>query len=394
MAVLVDLETLVSDGVITRAQAQVMDSRARVAMVGLAIRVLLCGGVIAAAAGFVVWLQDPLIVAMAGLLFLTAGTVILGAAGALWRMFGHAAALIGAGMLLGGAAVEALGNFAHPEGPLLLLAAGLLVALPAALIYRSGSERLKFLGAFLLLAGLGLHLLGLGALIYDNISGARAVLVSLYATAVLLFAGWFLDLRVVTALAIVPFAQVLQTGTEYFHSAYVFYSPEPTLSILLMGLAVALCLWLQRILSERDARHTAVFAVMAFIVANLCFLVGSLWGDVVGDSLALWRVYDRGADGYSWEAAEAARRAFTASALHIPSGAFAIAWALVLGVVAIYAARGLHRGLFNTALTFAAIHAYTQMFENFGDQPLAWVIGGLAAIPLAWTVWRLNQQFG
>ena len=44
----------------------------------------------------------------------------------------------------------------------------------------------------------------------------------------------------------------------------------------------------------------------------------------------------------------------------------------------------------NTALTFAAIHAYTQLFESFGDEPLAYFIGGLAAIPLAWGLWRLN----
>lgn len=46
--------------------------------------------------------------------------------------------------------------------------------------------------------------------------------------------------------------------------------------------------------------------------------------------------------------------------------------------------------MFNTALTFAAIHAYTQLFESFGDEPLAYVIGGLAAIPLAWGLWRLK----
>ena len=46
--------------------------------------------------------------------------------------------------------------------------------------------------------------------------------------------------------------------------------------------------------------------------------------------------------------------------------------------------------MFNTALTFAGIHAYTQLFETFGDEPLAYVIGGLAAIPLAWGLWRLD----
>jgi hypothetical protein len=44
-------------------------------------------------------------------------------------------------------------------------------------------------------------------------------------------------------------------------------------------------------------------------------------------------------------------------------------------------------------MTFGGIHAYTQAFETFYDEPLAYVIGGLAAIPLAWGLWRLNDQF-
>lgn len=43
------------------------------------------------------------------------------------------------------------------------------------------------------------------------------------------------------------------------------------------------------------------------------------------------------------------------------------------------------------AMIFAGIRAYTQMFESFSDEPLAYVIGGLAAIPLAFGLWRLNN---
>lgn len=50
------------------------------------------------------------------------------------------------------------------------------------------------------------------------------------------------------------------------------------------------------------------------------------------------------------------------------------------------------RGLFNAGMTFAGIHAYTQLFENFGDEPLAYVVGGLAAVPLAWGLWRLDGK--
>ncbi len=52
---------------------------------------------------------------------------------------------------------------------------------------------------------------------------------------------------------------------------------------------------------------------------------------------------------------------------------------------------GNRRGLFNAGMTFAGIHGYTQMLESFSDEPLAYVIGGLAAIPLAFGLWRLNN---
>ena len=68
-------------------------------------------------------------------------------------------------------------------------------------------------------------------------------------------------------------------------------------------------------------------------------------------------------------------------------------WAVLLAVcAAFWTAHANRRGLFNATMTFAAIHAYTQMFESYGDEPLAWAIGGLAAIPLAWGMWRLNQH--
>ncbi len=45
----------------------------------------------------------------------------------------------------------------------------------------------------------------------------------------------------------------------------------------------------------------------------------------------------------------------------------------------------------NYVTIFLAIHAYTQFFESFADEPLAYAIGGLVAIPLAWGMWRLNR---
>ena len=388
--VVADLTALVAEGVLTPEQAAVLRSRSRAAMLAAVVHVLLAGGVLAAAGGFVLVLADALAVALAGALFLAGGIAVLLRAGALWRMFGQSAALIGAGMLLGGGVLWALDMLSERAASQVFVFAGAGLFSACGLAFRRVGPALRFIAGFLMLAGALLHLVGAYALA-DALAlrGLPVVLLHLYATALVLLSGWLTDVRLVTALAIASFAQMLDTSTAYFHAAYVFYSPEPTLSVVQMALAIGLCLWLVRHRPERDARHAGIFAILAFVVANLCLLVASLWGDTVGDTFARARLE---AAGGSWEVVQQRFEQWEAGALRIPAGVFAVLWAAGLGACAWWAARTHRRGLFNASLTFGAIHADTQVFESLGDNPLVWVLGGLSAIPLAWVVWRLNQR--
>ncbi|MEZ5714726.1 MAG: hypothetical protein R3D85_05895 [Paracoccaceae bacterium] len=235
------------------------------------------------------------------------------------------------------------------------------------------------------------HLFGLGYWMeHADLSGAVKALFYLYAAAGVAGLGWLIDVRLVTALAIAPFAQVLDTGTGYFHAAYAFYSPEPTLSILQMAVLMIVTLLIVRHRPERLARHARILAIMGFIVANLCALVGSLWGDWVGETIWGPQYSDFTGDD-RWTRWSDAQDVWRTGTLHVTAGAFTAFWAVALAGMIAYSAWRMHRGLFNTALTFAAIHGYTQLFESFGDEPLAWVVGGLAAIPLAWGIWRLDH---
>lgn len=129
---------------------------------------------------------------------------------------------------------------------------------------------------------------------------------------------------------------------------------------------------------------------MAFIVANLCALVGSLWGDFVGETI--WGPgYRRWDAGISWDEWRVMRDAFRETAVFLSANLYSVLWAAALVALILWAANRAQRGLFNTALTFAGIHAYTQVFETYSEEPLAYVIGGLAAIPLAWGMWRLDH---
>ena len=249
------------------------------------------------------------------------------------------------------------------------------------------------------LMGAVMHLVGLytGMTLYPYGFGLPSA-AHLYATLLLLALGFPLDLRFVSALAIAPFAQMLDTSTSYFHAAYVFSSPEPSLRIPQMGLAMIAALWLVQHRQERIGRHAGIFAIMAFMIKNLCFLVGSLWGDVPGQSYITAPLWEDFADDTARDAAfmvyYAAIEAWQTTAFDISADAFSIIWALALLAMAACAAHRGRRGLCNATLTFGANHAYTQMVEGCGDEPLAFVIDGLAAVPLAWRMWRINERFG
>ena len=147
-------------------------------------------------------------------------------------------------------------------------------------------------------------------------------------------------------------------------------------------------------LPDRVGRHAGIFAIMAAVVGNLAFLVGSLWGDDIGlsyfrDAAPKWNDFE------DWNDYNTAYEAWRAGFFHISEHVFSAVWAILLIAGAWFAAADHRRGLFNTAVTFLGIHAYTQMFETFSDEPMVYALGGLAAIPLAWGLWRLNaRMFG
>lgn len=387
MHYLANTDQLVADGVLNPDQATEIETRSRETMVTLAINCLLVGGIIAATLGLIFWLADAATVAVAGALALGAGALVLLRGSETYRIFGNAAVLIGTGMLLGGGGAELLQRMELEAAPYFLSLGGMVMA-GALALYARGRDVTRFVSAAVLAMGTAMHLAGLMMLE----PGGVALTLSHGYAAVLIFAvGALIDVRVISGLAVVPLAQMLDSSTGYFRAVYVFYSPEPTLSILQMGVVIGLCLWAVARLAPRWGRHFGTLMMLAFIVMNLCFLVGSLWGDFPGQTI--WGVarYDQGVYG-DYETYLATREAWEAAALHISAGIYSIAWALVLVAVAVWAAFGNRRGPMNAALTFGAIHAYTQAFENFGVEPAVFAIGGLAAIPLAWGLMRLNAM--
>ena len=255
MAHVVQTEALVYEGILTPDQAKIIARRSRQVMVSLAINSVLCFGIIAAALGFISLLGDALAVAIVGGFFLGIGATILVKATDVYRMFGIASALIGSGMLVGGAAAEIVSTFSDDTAGLIMLGLGLIGAVITAALHQKGSDRTGFLTGSILLMTTAMHIGGLYLWAGDaDLPGAIVPMLHLYVATITLAVGIFIDVRLITALAIVPFAQMLDTGTFYWHAMYAFYSPETTLSILQLSVAMAVCVAVSGILVDRYRR--------------------------------------------------------------------------------------------------------------------------------------------
>jgi hypothetical protein len=161
MHYLVDTERMGAEGLLSAQQIAVIKDRSRAAMVALGVNAVLAGGILAAAGGFIFWLADTLLVAVTGGVFLLIGVMILLRAGSLYRMLGNAAALIGAGMLSGGATLKLIEKLPPMTAAQLLLAAGAVVALLGLWLYRRLADRAGFLLGSVVLMATAMHLVGL-----------------------------------------------------------------------------------------------------------------------------------------------------------------------------------------------------------------------------------------
>ncbi|MBW7997806.1 MAG: hypothetical protein FVQ81_14790 [Candidatus Glassbacteria bacterium] len=74
------------------------------------------------------------------------------------------------------------------------------------------------------------------------------------------------------------------------------------------------------------------------------------------------------------------------------SAAFAAIWALGILAVGAWSAFTARRAVLNIAVTFGAIHFYTQYFERFEATPEAITIAGVIAILAAWALWAFNHR--
>ena len=174
--------------------------------------------------------------------------------------------------------------------------------------------------------------------------------------------------HVVAAFAPLAVGSWIGSGAGYWHAVYSVTISQPLVTVLVFAaLAAGLFAWGER--SPRGGGVIVTMARVAFVILNMGFWVGSLWGD------------DFQRAGFTYDAG---RQAI------IPAAVFAWAWTAALLLFLWIGLGSRRRFISNTALTFAGVHFYTRVFETFGARPWVIVISGVLLVLLAFAFVRFD----
>ncbi|MEM6971380.1 MAG: hypothetical protein AAF577_01140 [Pseudomonadota bacterium] len=378
---LVDLDRAVAEERLEAAEAAALKARARDDAVRLAISTLEVGGTLAVLGGLYLWVERPIHLIVLGLIIVLLAAVLLVVGRGRARLPLDAAGVIGMASVIGGAFWMAVADL-ETTAPAVWF--GLAFALGGLMLTQYGPSVFSRFGAWTAALGAAAHLGGVFGLDGDPDLAWLA-----FADAALILAalGLLLDIRLLSALA-VPALAGIASAHGYGRGSYFLAILEPTMVAVAMAALGALLAALAGRVGERLARHARIAGLLAFVWANMALWVASIWGDKPGASFVRPRVDDF-PDRERWLTALATWRE---SGLQVPSELYAVIWAMLLLGIAIWAGLTGRRSVLNAALTFGAIHFYTQWFEAFQDAPLALVAAGIITIAGAWGTHRLNQR--
>jgi iron complex transport system permease protein len=191
-----------------------------------------------------------------------------------------------------------------------------------------------------------------------------------------LLAGVLARSSFLIALAVLALSSMIGARTGYLHAMYFLGVQEPALTVLAFSALALGTYLLSKRLPAADQGLALTAARTSLFLVNFAFWIGSLWGD----RLALLRnAFEPGSVTYATRAL-------------ITDWQFAIAWAVALGGVAVWAATANRRFVVNLAAVFGGIHFYTQWFERLGATPVSVLIAGLTVLAFAGGLWRLNAS--
>jgi hypothetical protein len=280
---------------------------------------------------------------------------------------------ISALMVFGAAAVSAGILALNPSFAVGAALGGTFVLIGLAVTFR-GSEQWRLLGTATTIIGALLLSGGVMGLFEGAFAGACFTVPLLFALAVLVRSSFLM------ALVPLAVAAALGSSTGYTHATYMLIVSEPAITIVVFSLLAAAAYFISQQVAPAYERLGLVFARVSLLLVNFGFWIGSLWGDYPGESWVHGGTYSASETWQTWRAA----------AWHIPDYVFVIGWAVLIVAIGIWGASVNRRWVVNTAVTFGAIHFYSQWFERLGVQPWAIIAAGLTVVAIAVALWRYN----
>jgi len=270
----------------------------------------------------------------------------------------HGTGALGFNILVGfGVVAVAVGAVALVPTPHTALVLGLLLlGLGLGFVFTQG-EQWSVFANICMLTGALMFSGGLLALSDGSLASFAVV------TAVLAAAGIAARSGLLIALAVVSLAACLGAGTGYRHASYSVIVREPSLTVIVFSLLALATFQLSKRIPPLYEGIALIAARTSLLMVNFGFWVGSLWGD---------RLEQIG--------------------LLVPRWSFAIAWALALLGVGLWAVQANRRWVVIIAAVFGAIHFYTQWFDRLGATPLSILVAGLLTLALAIALWKFGRR--
>jgi hypothetical protein len=260
--------------------------------------------------------------------------------------------LIGFGVIAVSGAALAL-----VPAPATAIVIGLLILVAGLALLRSGREQLKVLSNICILVGA----LMAGGGVVTEFKGSLASILSV--TAIFAVASIFARSTLLAVLATLMLSASIGAKTGYFHASYFLVIQEPTITVILFSLLAIGLYQLSKRLSFEYERISLASARTGVFLVNFGFWVGSLWGERSDSREVI-----------------------------ISDSYFAVLWAIVLIVTAIWSWKSNRRWVLNTVATFGGIHFYTQWFEHLGASPGTVLIAGLLALGFAVGLRSMNNR--
>jgi iron complex transport system permease protein len=279
---------------------------------------------------------------------------------------------LGINILIGlGVVATAAGGVALAPTPLTAVSVGLgLIPIGCAIVLNR-VQQWVLLGHICLV--LGALMFGGGVIVY----GAGSLASMLIVTVAFALAAVAARSGLLMALSVLAASACLGARTGYSHAFYSLTIFEPTLTIVIFSAVALIAYQASKRLAANYERLAFAAARTSLLLVNLGFWIGSLWGD----PLVLLRAMN----------AQNASVVLMTKPI-IPAAAFIVLWAIVLLGAGIWAVQANRRWVVNLVAVFAGIHFYTQWFEHLGATPSSVLLGGLAMLASAVTLWMFNRR--